>query len=219
MAALAVLMGLPGSGKTIFSAQFAEKAKSEGYKVLTVRLDDLVSRERQAEIAVEAASDLKVWRETRLKVVEAAKAFLKGEERDCEVFKQLAANNPDVHRPKLVLVDDVNELRSMRREWQRVARDLGLGFCQFHLHLDVEKAVDRASKRAEGERVPESSVRAIAQRLEPPEPLKNRWERYSFRIDGLADFANFLDVCFEAVKASASDPETPIEDKTEEIEA
>jgi len=189
----------------------------------------------------------KEWRATRLNVLEAAKAVLLGEPKDCEVYRKLLEVAPatkDISAPLVLMVDDVNELRSMRREWQRVARDIRAGFCQFHVTTTVEKAVAAAAKRAIAATatsaatrdksaaaaavkpppaattdVPLATIEAIATRLEIPDPLRNRWERYSFQVKGLSSDPLPLDMCLSAIKAAAADPEQPIDDRTEEIEA
>jgi len=72
----------------------------------------------------------------------------------------------------------------------QVARRRGCGFCQLHLCADTTTAALLNERRNAACRVDEAVIRNMAAKLEPPDPLANSWERFSFTIP-VADGAQF----------------------------
>ncbi len=64
----------------------------------------------------------------------------------------------------------------------QVARRRGCGFCQLHLSVDATTAAQLNQRREAACRVDEAVIRTMAAKLEPPDPLANTWERFSFTI-------------------------------------
>ncbi len=64
----------------------------------------------------------------------------------------------------------------------QVARRRGCGFCQLHLSADAATAAQLNQRREAACRVDEAVIRTMAAKLEPPDPLANTWERFSFTI-------------------------------------
>jgi O-phosphoseryl-tRNA(Sec) kinase len=86
------------------------------------------------------------------------------------------------HDRILIVIDDNSYLRSMRYPYYQMARRHSCGFCQLHLAADVSTAIKRNAAREAGLRVEESVIRTMAEKLEPPDPLSNPWEMFSFSI-------------------------------------
>ena len=66
-------------------------------------------------------------------------------------------------------------------------RSLKCGFCQLHFPSpSPTSAFTVNASRPEEERLPEDAAEAVvsvmAERMEPPEPGKNAWERFSFTV-------------------------------------
>lgn len=66
-------------------------------------------------------------------------------------------------------------LRSMRHEYYNVARKYGLGFAGVCIECSPHVALARNSLRSTP--IPESTVRAMAETLEPPDHAQHHWER------------------------------------------
>lgn len=70
----------------------------------------------------------------------------------------------------------------MRYEYFQVARLLQTGYCQLHLDVDLAEALSRNSGRADESQIPDDVIEKMAQKLEPPNPLQNSWEKFSFSL-------------------------------------
>jgi tRNA uridine 5-carbamoylmethylation protein Kti12 len=89
---------------------------------------------------------------------------------------------PLVHDRILIMIDDNSYLRSMRYPYYQMARRHSCGFCQLHLAAEVPTAIKLNQSREAGLRVEETVIRTMAEKLEPPDPLTNTWEMFSFSI-------------------------------------
>lgn len=56
-----------------------------------------------------------------------------------------------------------------------------LGFCQVHLHCDLQSCISRNESRSKS--VPAQVIMEMVKRLEVPNPQKNSWERNSLSLD------------------------------------
>lgn len=75
----------------------------------------------------------------------------------------------DQPSPRVVVFDDTNEYRSMRREVWRAVRDARhWAYVAVYVPVPLETALVRNAQRPLETCVPEASVRAVWQRLEPP---------------------------------------------------
>ena len=69
---------------------------------------------------------------------------------------------------EVVVVDDNLQYRSMRKPYHRVARAGGLAICTVCVRVDLEVALARNRARGPAERVPEATVRQMAEALQWP---------------------------------------------------
>ncbi|XP_076461157.1 L-seryl-tRNA(Sec) kinase-like [Babylonia areolata] len=114
----------------------------------------------------------------------------------------------------LVVVDDNMHYSSMRYQYCQVARKYEAGLCIVHVACPLEEALQRNRSRAE-DRVEDSVITAMHQRLEAPDSDKRPWEKYSASISGTsaADIQPLLEMVWEALM----DPQRlPPEENTEE---
>jgi tRNA uridine 5-carbamoylmethylation protein Kti12 len=80
----------------------------------------------------------------------------------------------------------------------QIARRRFCGFCQLHLAADTATASLLNRRREAAGRVEDDVIRTMATKLEPPDPLGNSWERFSFSIpvtDGSeVNFSKFINI-------------------------
>ena len=101
---------------------------------------------------------------------------------DNEFLDKICWDSSATHDRVLIVIDDNNYLRSMRYPYHQIARRRSCGFCQLHLAADVTTALKLNTRRESRLRVEETVIRTMAAKLEPPDPLANHWERFSFSI-------------------------------------
>ena len=101
---------------------------------------------------------------------------------DYEFLDKICWDSSATHDRVLIVIDDNNYLRSMRYPYHQIARRQSCGFCQLHLAADVTTALKLNTRRESRLRVEENVIRTMAAKLEPPDPLTNHWERFSFSI-------------------------------------
>ncbi len=63
-----------------------------------------------------------------------------------------------------------------------MSRSLNVGFCQLHFPSSLLERRLADEARPPGERVPSEAAEAMERRMEPPEPGRNAWERFSFSV-------------------------------------
>ena len=68
---------------------------------------------------------------------------------------------------------------------------------------------------SENARVPEEVITSMASKLEVPNPLKNSWEQFSFRL-AFPNVQDPLDICLSMISMTMDNPVKPLEDKSEE---
>lgn len=202
-AAIAVLVGLPGSGKSTFAKHLAHALKDTQIKAIIVEYDHLIPIEKQRQFMLEA--DQQSWKSERKAIVEKVSDFLKS--KPVYEFQEINRQAEQV----LVIIDDNNYYSSMRYDYYQVAREIQLGFCQFFLNPPIEKCKER--NKAREIQIPNEVIDKMASKMEPPEPSKNSWEMFSFQVQDLE--AN-KDLILNMIDIALKNPVKPLEDSVSE---
>ena len=195
---VAVLLGLPGAGKTALARGLRALAAAEAARggngdaaagartatVTHVEFDAFHpgSSAPAADATCEAgggAFDPAAWRQER----GAALAHL---EATVRALAAAAADNGERSRSQraLVIVDDNMYYRSMRYRVFQLARRSGAAYVQVHVAAGLEAALERNAGRAGAARVPDGIVRRMAAALQAPRPDVFPWERASLEVPG-----------------------------------
>ena len=160
-------MGLPGSGKTYFS-----KLLKEQFSQCTLLIfDDIIPTEVQKQLV----NHEKAWKEKRDEIIQDLDHYLAGQ-RVPQISSEVVQPN------EVVVIDDNNYYHSMRYAYFQLARKHQIGFCQFYLNAPESLARSRNAQRPQSQRVPEDFISKMITKMEPPNPLKNNWEQFSFSI-------------------------------------
>lgn len=194
---IVLLVGLPGAGKTTFAKILSQT--NEAASCATVSFDEVLPLEEQKALSTAPSSSDNKWKLARQDMKD-------------RVRKEMTERNDNV----IVFVDDNNYYRSMRHEYYQLARELQVGFCQFYLKVsDITTALESNAQRPDHTRVPDDVVRNMAERIEPPDPLANSWESFSFDIDvdsWRKDSEQFLPTVKSVIEAAAASPVAPLVD-------
>jgi len=121
----------------------------------------------------------------------------------------------DANKRTLIVIDDNNYLSSMRYEFYQIARKHSLGFCQLYLQASLQTATEFNSQRGVSE-VPSCVIERMNENLEPPNPLKNSWEKFSFSLPVSSNAEFNFELVDTVVNTALQYPERPLEDHTEE---
>ena len=65
----------------------------------------------------------------------------------------------------------------------QIARRFEIGFCQFLLDVHLDDAIKRNQSRRGEDQVPDDVIKKMAGKFEPPNPMANPWERFSFSLN------------------------------------
>ena len=208
MTCIVLLIGIPGSGKTELCKRFSEKLKGERSSCIHVCYDNLISLEKQKNIIQEQGA----WKEERGKIVSAVDSLLSEAEieksNDNEFFRVLKDDYRRGSGRHTILIDDNNYLQSMRHEYYQLCRKHAIGFAQLFISCETETAVKFNVSREAEHQVPESVIRAMAVKLEAPNPLKNKWEAFSFTISNTPSMKSedHFEMVEAVIEAAASHP-------------
>jgi len=126
-----------------------------------------------------------------------------------------ANTNADTNKRTLIVIDDNNYLSSMRYEFYQIARKHSLGFAQLYLHASLQTATELNSGRGVSE-VPSCVIERMNENLEPPNPLKNSWEKFSFSVPVSSNTEFNFELVDTVVNTALQYPERPLEDHAEE---
>lgn len=199
---LALLVGLPGSGKTTLShflKQYfsTEREASEdtlSLNVIHICYDSLIT----ADLAHRCSTDPDSgnWRDARqevLTMVEKMLYTLKDIHTDKETHKlslKCGGENKYIKidfeceiaitKRTVIVIDDNMYYSSMRYSYFQLARRHNIGFCQLYLECSVGSAMLHNSQRTREERVPDDVIKKMADRMEPPEGKP--WEQYTLSL-------------------------------------
>lgn len=199
---MALIFGLPGSGKTTLTDELvrdmlkANVEKSNGFLwyPCVIRYDDVISLQEQ----VETVAHRGLAKRHRLELLAGAEALIArvlGSGTDRSEVPRQEGLRLGVARPALpgerpaFLVDDNLYYRSMRHAWYRVAQKMSLRFCQVFVRCPVEEAVRRNARRPVP--VPESLIRRMSSRLEAPGARP--WELHRVTLSDGVERSEVLD--------------------------
>lgn len=151
-----VLVGVPGVGKSSFAGRLSAVS---GCSVTVLETD----RELVTEWSAEG------WRGARLRTLMGVKE---------ELGKQFGQTLT------VVLVDDNNLLRSMRKQLVKLCleQEKPVGFLQVWWDFNLETALERNSGRTGKDRIPEDVIRKNLLYMDPPDKEKVWWEAFTIRI-------------------------------------
>ncbi|KAJ1527926.1 hypothetical protein ONE63_007860 [Megalurothrips usitatus] len=234
---LALLVGLPGSGKTClanflkqyFSTDREASEESLSLNVIHICYDSLIT----ADLAHRCSTDPDCgnWRDARQEVftmVEKMTKMLKEIHTDQETHKIILKCGVEnkyikkdyeweivIKKRTVIVIDDNMYYSSMRYSYFQLARRHNVGFCQLYLECTVPSALTYNNKRSSGERVPDDVVRKMADRMEPPE--NKPWEQYSVSIAAHEPYSTDETVkkIGRIVSKALLDPVQPVEDWSE----
>ena len=226
---LLLLIGLPGVGKTSFALKFRDFLKTHKVNVIHVCYDELVPLDTQAKFALNSKSADSAeteWKNERKIILKSVEKLLTSSDslelskREEEIF-QLLKKKSEEFAKTIVIIDDNNYYQSMRYEYYQLARKLEIGFCQLFFSGDLEFALENNANRSEKERVPNEVIEEMNKKLEPPEPLKNTWEQFSFCIPVAKSNSSEpppFDVCNSVIDLALENPVKPVPDDSEKRE-
>ncbi|EQC38437.1 hypothetical protein SDRG_04146 [Saprolegnia diclina VS20] len=163
MAAILVLCGLPGAGKSTFARALADAALRT-YEVHYISFDDVF-------VARFAANDGSFAPEQWKDAVAAIYV---------EVELALAAASMS-GKPRVLLLDDNMYYRSMRKKYLQLCRQRNVGFGV--IHVDTPPDLCRARNAARPNPVPDVVFRRMQALFQPPRPSAQPWEARSIVID------------------------------------
>lgn len=248
---LVLLIGLPGVGKTTFcnklSAFLSENntISKLDYGVLHICYDELLPLSKQKEMALtakkeEALSDVershenfKTFRKNIVSLTDQIICNLKQKSKliETDEFTKFMKSQYDkvcLNDNVIILIDDNNYYQSMRYEYFQIARKATIGFCEIYLQPEtLETVFHYNNKRSKDEKIPEDVISKMNDKIEPPNPFQNSWEKFSFTFSvhsNETDKSMYnLEVCLDALKASLQNPVEPLQetppDKTPEFKA
>ena len=215
-AAIVLLIGLPASGKSTFAKLLQKKLQDkEDFVSIHAEYDDLISLEKQKEYAEDSDNDK--WKSERKAILQNVDNFISCQN-DSFVKLKLDKNANREKDTLIVVIDDNNYYNSMRYEYFQLARKHEISFCQFHLDMEFQKAMDLNNQRPSEKIIPKEVIENMASKLEAPNPLKNSWEQFSFQIPlkNITDLSDFLEMSIGMIEIALNNPIKPLEDKSEE---
>ncbi|XP_023328266.1 L-seryl-tRNA(Sec) kinase [Eurytemora carolleeae] len=240
-----VLLGIPGTGKSTFSALFKNYAEPRNLNVVHVCYDKLVPLEEQAELKEQPG----LWKQIRGEILNALEIKIcQTLNKDCDLddnefidkidaffihntchsetlqtsesIKSDKSDKSDKINEKpsktVFIIDDNNYLSSMRHEFYQVARKHCTGFAEIYFQSELTTALQLNTSRES--RVPDSVIEKMFQSLEPPNPIKNPWEKFSFAVKVEKNKPVNSEMVESVVKTALRYPEIPLQDDSEEKE-
>uniref|UniRef100_A0A383W9S7 AAA+ ATPase domain-containing protein n=1 Tax=Tetradesmus obliquus TaxID=3088 RepID=A0A383W9S7_TETOB len=196
---IAVLCGLPGSGKTSLCEGLARVAVQHGVKAHHLCLDALLrqgyavpraglksdSGSNSCQTAASAAPAVQAGQQQGAapqhgQLPFTAEAWQASRQRLLQETQLLLQQHKEQQQQQqqrmLLLVDDINHYRSMRYGFVQLARTYGAAFLQFYIECPVELALQRNSQRQGADVIPAAVVAQLAAAFEAPQPDKHHWE-------------------------------------------
>lgn len=236
---VAVLCGIPGSGKSTFAKSLKDKFtvedvcqdywyKSKPLHWLLVSYDEIITTDVEKSIIEKEMPN--AWKECR-EIIQNAVDNLVGhlnnksetsdtlstgvENKDChfESFQMFLQNMR--HREcgsVVILIDDNMYYSSMRYKYFQLTRKHSISFCQVHVECDTESALTRNRGRLT-RHVPDDVILNMAARFEVPNPEQNAWEKHSISVNTNSSplaLENSLIETMELITRALSAPSRPV---------
>ncbi|XP_046709124.1 L-seryl-tRNA(Sec) kinase isoform X2 [Silurus meridionalis] len=118
----------------------------------------------------------------------------------------------------VLLLDDNFYYQSMRYRVYQLARRRSVGFCEVYLHCPLEVCLHR--NRVRGQLLPDDVITEMSNRMEPPNPEKNQWERNSVTVDNTHSVTHTqLQEMLQVISSAIEYPLNPVQDDSEQKEA
>jgi L-seryl-tRNA(Sec) kinase len=214
------LVGLPGSGKTTFAKCLQQEVRTKQWTLVIVSYDGIIdanytlpencsdswknSRSVVVHCLYKALLKFLPMNDNDHSDTQGSDLFPRlcfgGGDTDIRRIKKsiqekidiLVPPNRSSQRPILLLIDDNMYYRSMRYEYYKLARMFRMGFSTLMLDCPVAEAIRRNAARAPQDgRVPETVIRRMKERLEPPiQDGRYRWERHSAIVSSAMSLSN-----------------------------
>ncbi|XP_061194061.1 L-seryl-tRNA(Sec) kinase-like [Saccostrea echinata] len=235
---IAVLCGIPGSGKSTFAKTLIRNKKdniagtgqeqeknSESFNWMLVSYDDIIPSDTEKHIIEKEVPN--AWKLYRENIQNAVVYLIQRLQSDSE-FTEPMEDRSDCcfesfrtfmqrmvgkkNGTVVILIDDNMYYSSMRYKYYQLTRKYNIGFCQVHIECDTDLSLVRNRQRPSGQ-VPEDIILNMAARFEAPNPEQSSWEKYSIKINTNASpeaLENSAIQVLELISKALSDPSMPI---------
>lgn len=207
---VAVLCGIPGSGKSTVARAIQQHAASAGtVTVHSLCLDDILLG--NSPTAGSNTFDPAAWQEAsrmlhgRLQqcLLTVAAQGANGGDRTTgkkehmqlqdhstpshQQCDRCEASGDDLQPPLLIIVDDNHHLTSMRRAVWRIARAGGAAYVQIFCSCLLDVALRRNARRAAAQRVSGAVVVRMERQMDVPQPNRSKWDASTIALDTSQD--------------------------------
>uniref|UniRef100_A0A182WJU8 Uncharacterized protein n=1 Tax=Anopheles minimus TaxID=112268 RepID=A0A182WJU8_9DIPT len=204
---LNVLVGIPGSGKTTYCQQIVALPNRK-FEVVHICYDSCIKIDANYDTFRDTTGLYKIQRQKLLSYVEMIILSLK--ELDEQKLKEVAARWREEFEHELIistasmsshivfLIDDNNYYRSMRKEWQKIASKLSIGYFETFFDTGLSIAVQRNQQRAQS--INEQVIYQMWMRLEKPCGKLYHREQDVITIEDSVDYERVvgqIQYCFE----------------------
>ncbi|KAK2875980.1 hypothetical protein Q8A67_020076 [Cirrhinus molitorella] len=244
-ACLCVLCGLPAAGKSCLAGELRGRAQTRGWRTLLVTYDELIPArdwqesewkqhrktvlmclERFLHQSLSDQTQIKTLSDqTQIKTLSDQTQTQSLSEADgvWMRFEQMRQQQSVSHthmssQPLVVLLDDNFYYQSMRYQVQQLARKYAVGFCQVFLRCPLQVCLQRNRRRSQ--RVPDEVLLQMCERMEPPNEIRNPWERQSLTLDGADGITDgHLQKLMVLLASALENPLSPVQDESQQKEA
>ncbi|XP_053496088.1 L-seryl-tRNA(Sec) kinase-like isoform X1 [Ictalurus furcatus] len=247
-ACVCVLCGLPAVGKSTLTHLLSDHLHTLGWRTFIISYDELIPEEafhfttpeREEDEDEEKSKEQAGWKQHRQAVLECVDSFLQELSADrphthtaggtgsvCEHFKEamekqqilpVLQNTHSGPQRLALLLDDNFYYHSMRYGVYQLARKHSVGFCEVYLHCPLEVCLHRNGVR--GQPVPDDVITEMANRMEPPNTVKNQWEKNSVTVDNTHTVTHtHLQEMLQVISSAVENPLSPVQDDSEQREA
>jgi tRNA uridine 5-carbamoylmethylation protein Kti12 len=180
---ICLICGIPGAGKSWFSARLTERLTQLHYRASTFSFDDFeIDRSQWNE---------STFKSSRERAITALTEILSNDRDGIVNPLSDSATPPENVKRNILVVDDIFYLKSMRKEIYVLCKRWNLLLSVFWLNTPLAVALGRNQARQPNHRVDESTVLTMSQRFEPPDP-KIMHDRYNLVLDPRTRFVAYL---------------------------